>query len=136
MNNPCPLCVAEHENILWQDAACRVTLVHDLDYPGFCRVIWNNHVSEMTDLSGADRVHFMRAVFAVEAVLREILQPAKINLASLGNQTPHLHWHVIPRYTHDACYPNSIWSQRLRDTLTGQTLDVELLKDELVRRLT
>lgn len=68
----------------------------------------------MTDLSDSDRAHFMKVVFAVEAALRELLHPGKINLASLGNQTPHLHWHVIPRYQDDAHFPSPVWSARLR----------------------
>lgn len=114
--NACPLCAARDEILLWQDARCRVILISDPDYPGYCRVIWNAHVKEMTDLSAPDRAHFMQVVFAAESALRELLQPDKINLASLGNQTPHLHWHVIPRYTDDAHFPNPVWSGRLRAT--------------------
>ena len=39
------------------------------------------------------------------------MQPHKINLASLGNVVPHLHWHVIPRYSDDLHFPNPIWGQ-------------------------
>jgi diadenosine tetraphosphate (Ap4A) HIT family hydrolase len=49
-------------------------------------------------------------VFAVEAALREIAQPDKINLASLGNVVPHLHWHVIPRWADDVNFPDAIWA--------------------------
>lgn len=95
--------------MLWQDDACRVVLVADADYPGFCRVIWKRHISEMTDLSAAERAHLMTIVFAVEAAIRETINPDKINLASLGNLTPHLHWHVIPRHRHDKHFPQPIW---------------------------
>jgi diadenosine tetraphosphate (Ap4A) HIT family hydrolase len=92
----------------------RVLPADDADaarYPGFCRVIWNDHVREMSDLSAEDRASFMVAVFRVEAALRQSLQPFKVNLASLGNMTPHLHWHVIPRYRDDATFPKPIWAQ-------------------------
>jgi diadenosine tetraphosphate (Ap4A) HIT family hydrolase len=100
--------------VLWRDAACRVVLVDEPDYPGFCRVIWNAHVKEMTDLAAAEQQHCMRVVFAVEQALRVALNPHKINLASLGNLTPHLHWHVIPRYEDDPHFPNSVWGERQR----------------------
>ncbi len=112
--NTCPLCTAQDETVLWQGSRCRVILVNDQDYPGYCRVIWNAHIKEMTDLREPDRAHFMEVVFAVESVLRELLQPDKINLASLGNQVAHLHWHVIPRYKDDAHFPNSIWDNFAR----------------------
>jgi diadenosine tetraphosphate (Ap4A) HIT family hydrolase len=51
----------------------------------------------------------------VEAALREIMAPDKINLASLGNVVPHLHWHVIPRYRDDKHFPEPIWGQARRD---------------------
>lgn len=113
---PCPLCRSSNENVLWQDDRCRVILVGDVDYPGFCRVIWNKHVKEQTNLNEPDRAHLMAVVFATEEMLREVLHPDKINLASLGNQVPHLHWHVIPRFADDAHFPDPVWSVRKRDT--------------------
>ena len=103
--------------MLWQDAACRVVLVAAPDYPGFCRVIWHAHVREMTDLAGAEREHCMRVVCAVEQALRKALNPHKINLASFGNLTPHLHWHVIPRFEDDPHFPNPVWGERQRAPL-------------------
>ena len=58
------------------------------------------------------REHFMHVVFTVEQVLYELIKPDKINLASLGNQTPHLHWHVIPRFNDDAHFPDPVWAAR------------------------
>jgi len=61
----------------------------------------------------------MSVVFAVEQAVRETLQPEKINLASLGNMTPHLHWHIIPRYRQDKTFPNPIWGQSRRETMAA-----------------
>jgi diadenosine tetraphosphate (Ap4A) HIT family hydrolase len=112
--NTCDLCTADGGQILWRDGRLRVVYVDEPGYPGYCRVIWNQHVREMSDLSETDRNHFMSIVFAVETVLRELLAPDKINLASLGNFTPHLHWHVIPRFTDDPHFPQAIWGERQR----------------------
>ena len=112
--NHCPLCRPENETILWQDAHCRVILTDESDYPGFCRVIWDAHAREMTDLTESQRAHLMMVVFVVEEILREILRPDKINLASLGNQVPHLHCHVVPRFSDDAHFPDPVWAARKR----------------------
>ena len=101
--------------MLWQDRRLRVVYVHEADYPGYCRVIWNAHIAEMSDLGEDDRAHCMRVVFAVESLLRERLQPVKINLASLGNFTPHVHWHVIARFRDDPHFPQAIWGARQRE---------------------
>jgi diadenosine tetraphosphate (Ap4A) HIT family hydrolase len=108
------LCDSAGGEVLWQDELCRVVLVGDRDYPGFCRVILNRHASEMTDLDTKARQRLMDVVFAAERALRQLLQPAKINLASLGNMTPHLHWHVIPRFADDKHFPGSVWSEARR----------------------
>ena len=110
----CELCSRTGGELLWQGERCRVVHAGEAGYPGFCRVIWQEHVKEMTDLSEDDRLHVMSVVFAVESVLREQLAPEKINLASLGNLVPHMHWHVIPRYRDDPHFPLPIWAAAVR----------------------
>jgi diadenosine tetraphosphate (Ap4A) HIT family hydrolase len=131
---PCALCHPGNETVLWRDKRCRVILVGDRDYPGFCRVIWGEHVKEMTDLNEPDRGHLLKVVCATEVVLRKLLHPDKINLAALGNQMPHLHWHVIPRFADDAHFPDPVWANRRRETASAFS-DSEALARELVRHL-
>lgn len=107
--NDCELCHSDGGDLLWQDDFCRIVGVPDTDYPGFCRVILKQHVSEMTDLDGRHRDRLMQAVFATESALRKLMTPDKINLASFGNVVPHVHWHVVPRFYDDRHFPNPIW---------------------------
>lgn len=107
----CELCEQPGGEVIYRDDNYRVVLVDDERYPGFCRVIWNAHAREMTDLSSAERAILIAAVFQVEEAVREAMQPDKVNVASLGNVVPHLHWHVIPRYENDAHFPNPIWGE-------------------------
>ena len=106
----------EEGQLIWRGDDCRVILVNDSDLPGFCRVIWNRHVPEMTNLTYGEREHLMTLVFAVEEAIRHVMHPDKVNLAALGNMVPHIHWHVIPRYKDDAFYPGSAWSKRVQET--------------------
>lgn len=110
----CDLCDGVGGELLWQDDLCRVVLVDDADYPGFCRVILKRHVAEMTDLAAVERERLMQVVFTTEAAVRALLKPDKVNLASLGNVVPHLHWHVIPRFRNDRHFPNPIWGEAQR----------------------
>lgn len=119
MSAACELCQHDGGRVLWRDAALRVVLADDPDYPGFLRVIWNKHVREMSDLQPGERERLMGVVFRVEAALCQVLTPHKINLASLGNVTPHLHWHVIARYMDDAHFPQPIWGTRQRNCEAG-----------------
>lgn len=113
----CDLCETGGGELLWQDEQCRVVLVGGDEgraFPGFCRVIWQAHVREMSELDPAQRSHLMNVVFATECAVRELMQPDKINLASLGNLTPHVHWHVIPRWQDDSHFPAPIWAAAQR----------------------
>jgi len=110
----CELCDDVGGQLLWQGEHCRIVHIDQPGYPGYCRVIWNRHVKEMTDLREGERAHILLAVFAVETALRGLLNPEKVNLACLGNITPHLHWHVIARFADDPHFPESIWGTEQR----------------------
>ena len=115
MTGACEFCTSPGGAVLWQNDLCRVVKIDEPDYPGFCRVILKRHARELTDLSQSERGALMAVVFAVEAVVRETMQPDKMNVASLGNMTPHVHWHVVPRFRDDRHFPNPIWAAPQRD---------------------
>lgn len=130
----CSLCATQDTPVIWRDPRLRVVSAADPDYPGFLRVIWHAHVAEMTDLEPAECNYFLRVVLAVERALRDTLQPVKINLASLGNQVPHLHWHVIPRFADDAHFPDPVWAARRR-AATARPFDVGQFRNRLTHGL-
>ncbi len=100
---------------LWANDRCFVISVEVAGVGTICRVVWRGHVQEMSELDPLARDAFMDVVFGVEAVLRGLARPAKMNVASLGNLVPHLHWHVIPRYRDDAYFPDAIWAPARRE---------------------
>lgn len=135
MNSPgqsCELCAAAGGAVLWESPSCRVVRVDDPYYPGFCRVIWNAHCREMTDLEPGQRRYLMAVVFAVESVVRRLFTPDKINLASFGNMVPHVHWHVIPRWSDDRHFPEPVWGSVRRD---GAVARPAVGNDELTHAL-
>jgi diadenosine tetraphosphate (Ap4A) HIT family hydrolase len=74
-------------------------------------------------------------VWAVEAAVREAMEPDKMNVASLGNMTPHVHWHVIPRFADDRHFPQPIWAQPSRARPSRGAPASAALADALRRRL-
>ena len=131
----CELCSSTGGELLWQGLLCRVVLVDDDDYPGFCRVIFSRHVSELTDLTWDESRLLYETVWNVERAVRSVLKPDKINVASLGNVTPHVHWHVIPRFHNDRHFPRPVWAEPLRDRIERE-LPADLnavLKDAVTR---
>ena len=127
----CELCDYPGGELVWQNDLCRVVRVDDPDYPGFCRVILNRHVREMADLPKDERQALMQVVFSVEQALTTLMHPDKINLASLGNLVPHVHWHVIPRFRDDAHFPLPIWAARARDGSRRAAPDLAQLRNTL-----
>jgi len=126
----CPLCAHEGGVLLLRQHKLRIVRVAGASdaalqpgvqpealaeaFPAYYRVIWNAHVAEWSDLSEAEQGLCMRAVSAVERVLRVQLQPSKINLAALGNVVPHLHWHVLARFDWDSHFPAPVWAAAAR----------------------
>ena len=132
----CELCEQTGGELIWQNDQLRVVLVEDKLFTGFTRVIWQEHISEMTDLSPEQRSLLMKTVCLVESIQREVLKPTKVNLASLGNITPHLHWHVIPRFEKDASYPNPVWALSAEDAKKAKPNSVKKeLLEEYIRAL-
>jgi diadenosine tetraphosphate (Ap4A) HIT family hydrolase len=113
----CALCETHGGRILHQTALLRVVEVEEAsfgDYPGYLRVVLMPHVEEMTELEANQAHEVLQAVLACERAVRSTTECDKINLASLGNQVPHLHWHVIPRFRDDGHFPESVWGERQR----------------------
>lgn len=121
--------------MLWRDARVRVVHAEVEGYPWFLRVILNRHVAEMTDLGALEREAMMRAVFAAERALRETCAPVKVNLASFGNQVPHLHWHVVARFTDDPHYPEPPFGVPVRRAATRASADGAALASRLTELL-
>ena len=134
----CELCAHPGGDLLWEDELCRVVRVADTAgdaFPGYCRIVLQPHVAEMSDLPPAAAHRVMDVVFATERALRRTAAPDKINLASLGNMVPHLHWHVIPRWRDDSHFPAPIWAaaqrEGVRRAAPGHASLKQALADEL-----
>jgi diadenosine tetraphosphate (Ap4A) HIT family hydrolase len=134
----CELCALSAPTV-YADDKLSVIIVDDASYPGFCRVIWRDHVREMSDLAREDRLLLNEAVYLVEQAVVEVMVPTKVNVASLGNVVPHLHWHIIPRHADDAHFPAPVWATAVRQTdestLAARRAQLPQLADAIARRL-
>jgi len=137
MDPRCPLCRTDGGEVLWRAAACRVVLVDEPGLPGYCRVVWNRHVAELTSLSVGEQRSLLRVVDAVERALRRTLVPHKVNVASHGNLVPHLTVHVVPRWRDDPYFPGAVWAapRRAPAAPAGASARLAALRAELGARL-
>ncbi len=134
MINRCELCNYDLSTALWQGDKFFVIAVNDERFPGYARLIWKEHIAEVTDLSEQDRTLMWQALSLIEQTMRETMHPTKINLAQLGNMVPHLHWHIIPRYKNDTHFPESIWGMQQRK-LPSETANRKALAEHFYEKL-
>jgi diadenosine tetraphosphate (Ap4A) HIT family hydrolase len=125
MHDGCTLCHGQGGLLIWQGSELRVVRVEDAAFPAYYRVIWQAHVAEFSDLGEVEQALCMRVITSVERCIRDNLKPTKVNLASLGNMVPHLHWHVIARFEWDSHFPQPIWSSAQRDVDIARTSELQ-----------
>lgn len=123
--NNCVLCTKTGGQLIWKNEYLRVIHTPEIGFPAFYRVVWNQHVAEFSDLNAKNRHYCIDVIVQLEKLLREILAPTKINLASLGNMVPHLHWHIIARFDWDSHFPDAVWASANRSIDQLKTQDLE-----------
>lgn len=131
----CELCQKKPEQALWHDDKLFIIDANDPMFPGFLRVIWKEHIAEVSDLSEQDRDHLFKVLNIVECVMRETMAPDKINWAQFGNMVPHLHWHMIPRYKSDSHFPESVWGTKQRAINENELKQHQILASRLLQAL-
>jgi diadenosine tetraphosphate (Ap4A) HIT family hydrolase len=68
---------------------------------GYTTLISKRHVCEIYEFTPAERVEFFADLARASHAITQAYDALKINLSILGNSTPHLHAHIIPRYYGD-----------------------------------
>ena len=59
------------------------------------------HAIELYDLTPSERAAHIEDVNRVASALARVYEPVKMNYELLGNQVPHIHWHLVPRLAGD-----------------------------------
>jgi diadenosine tetraphosphate (Ap4A) HIT family hydrolase len=72
-------------------------------------VILTNHVTRLDALPEALYTAYMRNLRNSLGAIREAVHPDHMNIALLGNNCPHLHWSIVPRYRSDPRWARPIW---------------------------
>jgi diadenosine tetraphosphate (Ap4A) HIT family hydrolase len=128
----CPLCHPQQQDILWSDRHWYVIHAQEPGFPAFFRVVARRHVAEFSDLPASMQLHCMQLVATIERSLRNQLHPTKVNLASLGNMVPHLHWHIVARFDWDSHFPAPIWAPAQRPVNEARLAAVQAQMPQVV----
>ena len=109
----------------------RVRLQNDGDFPGYCILYCRRHVAELFDLTPAERAQLMEDLARLAQAVISCCRPAKLNYACLGNEVPHLHWHVVPRYPDDGWWGQSFMLRAAGEKRVQAREDYERLREAL-----
>jgi len=84
--------------------------LHDNQFfPGWTVVVFKRHATELFQLAPTERILLMEEVSRIAKILAQVFEAKKINYELLGNQLPHIHWHVIPRLASDPAPLEPVW---------------------------
>lgn len=85
-------------------------LFDDQFFPGWTVLVLKRHATELFDLTKDERGQLIEEVSLVATALAMAFEPVKINYELLGNQLPHVHWHIIPRLAGDPAPRDAVWT--------------------------
>jgi diadenosine tetraphosphate (Ap4A) HIT family hydrolase len=88
----------------------RAYLHDDQYFAGWTVLVLKRHATELYELDAEERHALMDSVSAVARALASVYAAVKMNYALLGNQLPHIHWHLIPRAADDPIPLEPVWT--------------------------
>jgi diadenosine tetraphosphate (Ap4A) HIT family hydrolase len=92
------------------DLGLTTAYLHDDQFfLGWTVLVLQRHATELFHLSPQERAQLIEEVSWTAEVLSEEFQTRKVNYELLGNQLPHIHWHLIPRLASDPAPLNPVW---------------------------
>ena len=87
----------------------KVYLHDDQFFPGWTVVVFQRHAIELFELAPTERFQLIEEVNRVAKTVADVSQAKKMNYELLGNQLPHIHWHIIPRLVGDPAPLEPVW---------------------------
>jgi diadenosine tetraphosphate (Ap4A) HIT family hydrolase len=103
---PCPLCPPRPDDCAhWIKvrtlSVSTLYLDRNQTYRGHCQLVYEQHVVGLENLAAPEMTHLTTDLHRAAQAIRDVCRPDLMNYVSLGNVVPHLHWHLVPRYTTD-----------------------------------
>jgi diadenosine tetraphosphate (Ap4A) HIT family hydrolase len=97
------------DDIVWQFPHSIALLGTWQLFHGYCILVSRRHATELSQLSDDERQGYLAEMCLLARAIEDCFQPHKLNYELLGNQVPHLHWHLFPRYQGDPQLFRPVW---------------------------
>ena len=117
MSDPaCPFCaklgrpdLIGADELVWTFPHSVVLLGPWQFYHGYCLVVSRAHARELGDLPDDQRRAYLDEMCLAARAISQAFAPHKLNYELLGNQVPHLHWHLFARSADDPARLAPVW---------------------------
>jgi len=87
-------------------------------YRGQCLLIFDpRHVARVDQLSAGEWRALSADLFKAQKAVMQAVGADHLNVESLGNVVPHVHWHIVPRYRGDPRWGSPVWLTSLDDMI-------------------
>jgi diadenosine tetraphosphate (Ap4A) HIT family hydrolase len=113
----CPLCperrTIDNRLLVRKLRLCTLYLAEGRTYHGACTLIVDvRHVNYTSELSWEEWSLIAQDLRDSERAVLRAFAPDHVNVESLGNTVPHMHWGLYPRYKDDGRWGQPIWTTR------------------------
>jgi diadenosine tetraphosphate (Ap4A) HIT family hydrolase len=116
MIESCPFCTKlarlrelPADELVWQFPNSIALLGPWQYYTGYCVLVARSHFAELHQMPTLERAAFLDEMVMLSHAIAQTFEPRKMNCESLGNQVPHLHWHLFPRRHDDPDALKPVW---------------------------
>ncbi|PQV63673.1 Diadenosine tetraphosphate (Ap4A) hydrolase [Abditibacterium utsteinense] len=114
--NPCEICARIEKIKAGTDAGFLAELptgyavLGDSQFfRGYTVFLCKKPAPDLEDLPPEFRFQFLREMSLVSAAVSKVIKPQKMNVESLGNMVPHLHFHLFPRRLSESEPTKPVW---------------------------
>ena len=150
MKEPCIFCgklqglaALGPDDVIWETPTSVALLGPWQYYRGYSILVARAHATELHHLSADHRDRYVDDLCRLAAAIEAEFRPRKLNYELLGNQAPHLHWHLFPRFDADPNHLQAVWldiaraeaDPAIRERLIASPLDKTETAHRLRRRL-
>ncbi len=78
-------------------------------FRGYTLFLCKKPAPDLENLPRDFKFEFLRDMVLVSEAVSNVVKPHKMNVESLGNMVPHLHFHLFPRFLDEAEPTKPVW---------------------------
>ena len=124
----------DHWDLVAKLSVSSLYLTKNQTYRGHCQLMFDvRHAARPDQLTPDEWSAWCADLGRAQSAIMRTVRADHINIESLGNVVPHLHWHIVPRYRNDPRWGNPIWLTSLADMIETRISDDE--RDVLIEAI-